>query len=270
MYRLAPTPSGFLHIGNAFSFLLTQRLAERAGEPLLLRIDDLDSDRKRPEYIQDIFDTLRFLGISWQLGPRDANEFESHWSQRHRVSLYHQALRSGQKAGFVFACSCSRKDFSGAYPGTCENRSLPLDAPDVAWRWKVPETTRVSVTINKNKTQDVLLAETMGSFVVRRKDGIPAYQIASLVDDLHFGVTSVVRGMDLIPSTAAQLLMADDLGFGSFRSMDFMHHELVNDDMGMKLSKSDGATSVRHLIASGISREDLIARIEPWLLRYLG
>lgn len=239
--RIAPTPSGFLHSGNIFSFQLTAKLAAETGAEILLRIDDLDAARKRPEYVEHIFETLHNLGIRWQLGPQTPAEFETNWSQHLRLPLYNATLQQLlQQQGLVYACTCSRRELS-ASNGTCncKNNNLPFDTPDAAWRVAVEPGTVIRFTDLQRGNVEIDLAEAAGDFTVRRRDGIPAYQIASLTDDVHFGITHIVRGEDLLPSTAAQLFLAEKLGLNSFLHSKFLHHALITDESGQKLSKSN-------------------------------
>ena len=250
--RLAPTPSGFLHLGNAFSFRLTATLAQKTGAGLLLRIDDLDQQRVRPEYVDDIFTTLRFLNIQWNEGPQDSADFEAGWSQRHRLLLYQLALDKLRNGGHIFACTCSRADVlrhsaDGTYPGTCRDKGIPLDAPGVNWRLHADEKTGLQVKGITGFKSTHFLPAGMQYFVVRKKDGNPAYQLTSVVDDLHFGIDLVVRGADLWPSTLAQLYLATLLGHTAFLETAFYHHPLLTDGNGVKLSKSAGAESIRNL-----------------------
>jgi glutamyl/glutaminyl-tRNA synthetase len=262
LFRLAPTPSGFLHVGNAISFVRTWRLARQEGARLLLRIDDLDADRKRPAYVEDIFESLRWLGIEWQEGPRDAADFEANWSQRHRLGLYEKLLARLREGGHLFACECSRAQLQqtaagGLYPGTCSHKQLPFDREGLSWRLRVPAGKTVSFHDASSGPCSLDLSETIGSFVVRRRDGVPAYQVASLADDLHFGVDRIVRGEDLLPSTAAQCYMAELLGETGFLQNRFWHHGLVRDENGRKLSKSEGADSLRAMRAAGLGPESV-------------
>ena len=252
--RLAPTPSGFLHVGNAFSFILTWLLVRKTGGTLLLRIDDLDSDRVRPEYIADIFENLDWLGLDWDRGPQTPDEFVQAFSQKHRLDLYYSVLhRLRTETGLVYGCDCSRTKIqsvsvNGLYPGICRNKKLSLNAPEIAWRIHVPENTRIMPNELRSSpiaNRTYLLDALMGDFVIRRKDGVPAYQVASLADDLHFGINAVVRGVDLHTSTAAQLWLAQLLDATAFAQATFYHHPLITDSHGQKLSKSAGATSLR-------------------------
>lgn len=249
--RIAPTPSGFLHEGNAFAFLLTAELAKRHGASVLLRIDDLDNDRKRPEYVDDIFLTLEWLGIDWQEGPRNAAELESAWSQHHRLHLYEEALTTLRDKGLVYACGCSRKqlaafDSPADDAHTCRSGNQPLDTPDTAWRLRIPREAEVGFKNLNGEMTTLRPADLLPDPVVNRRDGFPAYQVASVVDDHHFGIDLIVRGEDLLPSTAVQLFIAQQLGFDDFLNATFHHHPLILDEKGEKWSKSagDGAGSL--------------------------
>jgi glutamyl-tRNA synthetase len=260
--RIAPTPSGYLHIGNVLSFSLTAGLARRTGASILLRIDDLDRERVDLRYVEDIFDTLRFLGIPWDEGPMDAEDFERNWSQMRRLSLYKEALDLLRRSGAVFACSCSRAQLAsgGGYPGTCRDKGISLDAEGVNWRLRT-EALRVGEHSGDGNLAEELPLE-MRDFVVRKKDGFPAYQLSSVMDDLHFGVDLVVRGADLRPSTAAQLYLADALakagmpGADAFKKVQFIHHPLLMEG-GEKLSKSAGAMSINYLRQQGASPAEI-------------
>lgn len=258
--RIAPTPSGYLHLGNAFSFVLTWLIvrSQSGANFLHLRIDDLDADRKRPEYVQDVFDTLEWLGVSYDAGPRSVEEFEDVFSQRHRIPAYHAAIeRLCTASEAVFACECSRMQIvaaspTGRYPGTCRSRGLEFDVSNTALRLTVPDEKVVRVQDWLQGEVDVAIGQTMGSFVVRRKDGIPAYHLASVVDDCSMGVNVIVRGADLLPSTAAQVLFAQKLPLLQFQKTQFFHHPLLTEADGRKLSKSDGSLSLRSLRDDGV------------------
>ena len=250
--RLAPTPSGYLHIGNVLSFALTAEMARRTGSSILLRIDDLDRDRVDKEYLEDIFETLHFLGISWHEGPGNVKEFEQEWSQVHRMDHYQDALRLLRAKGKLFACACSRSMIlraspDGSYPGTCRDKNIPLDAEGCNWRIRTEGDNR--------------LPGEMRDFVVRKKDGYPAYQLTSIVDDLYFGVDLVVRGEDLRASTSAQQWLAGEMGKEEFRRICIIHHPLLADPAGEKLSKSAGAGSVRYLRSQGAQPADIYSMI---------
>lgn len=246
--RMAPTPSGLLHAGNGASFVLAWKLAREAGGKVLLRIDDLDAERARPEYVQDIFETLDWLGLDWDEGPRNAGEMEQ-WSQHRRVEGYMQLVERLRAEGQLYACTCSRKDIAGRtggveYDGHCRQRGLPLDLPDCCWRLRLPDGAAVAMRTWPNGALRELPLD-MPDPVIRQRDGRPAYQIASLADDLQFGVDLIVRGMDLLPSTAIQLHVAQLLGKAVFGDALFLHHPLLLDEAGQKRSKSHGARSLR-------------------------
>lgn len=265
--RLAPTPSGYLHLGNAFSFALTAALAHHSGAELLLRIDDMDRNRVDDAYVQDVFDTLGTLEIDWQLGPRNAQEFKDQYSQRLRMPLYHELLNQLVRTGLVYACSCSRSDVlsrrpDGQYDGHCRHRGLPLDTPGTAWRLNT--TGAGSLLVNTLQGQRQLpYPENMTDVLIRKKDGDPAYQVCSLADDLHFGIDFIVRGSDLWPSTLVQLHLARLVDQSAFGAITFHHHHLLQDAKGNKLSKSAGDTSIRSLTRSGCNRQQLYGLLFP-------
>jgi glutamyl-tRNA synthetase len=236
--RIAPTPSGFLHAGNAYAFLRTAQFARSEGVRILLRIDDIDQHPVRLEFLEDIFDTLRWLNISWDDGPQHIDAFLASWSQHTRRAHYERVLHTLRDNGHVFACSCTRSDIQRisptmAYPGTCRDKGLPLDAEGVSWRLT-------------SGTED------MPWFVVRQKNRVPAYMIASVVDDVLFEVTDIVRGADLEPVTRAQLHLAGLVPeLAPFLRASFQHHELILGPDGRKLSKSQGDMELRRIRGTG-------------------
>lgn len=268
--RIAPTPSGFLHLGNAYSFLLTKALAEKTGAKILLRIDDLDRERYRSEYVQDIFDSLDFLEISFDQGPKNLTEFEREWSQIHRIPQYEQALERLRETNHLFACTCSRKKIqsmgsSGYYLGHCTDRKILLDRDEVAWRINTltADLIEFSEFPDKKIIQPIPLDTSF--FMVRKKDKIPSYHLTSLVDDQHFEVDLIVRGKDLFGSSIAQSYLSEIAGFHRFKSVTFCHHSILKDANKKKLSKSDGSTSLQHLRKSGKKRSDVFALIGEML-----
>lgn len=267
--RIAPTPSGYLHVGNVLSFATTAALAEKSGAKILLRIDDLDRERVEFAYVMDIFDTLNFLEIQWHEGPRSYEEYKSQYSQIHRLPLYESVLAQLWKTGKVFACTCSRtqilsKSASGIYPGTCRDKHLPPDTQNACWRLR----TEANKVLQMNTLQgivDILFPAEMTDFVVRKKDGYPAYQLSSIIDDVHFGIDLVVRGEDLLHSTVAQLYLAGVLERPSFLQTTFYHHPLVSGAGGLKLSKSAGATSIQYLRNEYKTRTTVLKKIGEML-----
>ncbi|MBX2922044.1 MAG: hypothetical protein KF746_07620 [Chitinophagaceae bacterium] len=264
--RIAPTPSGYLHLGNVFSFIITAGLARKFNAGILLRIDDLDQERVRAEYVQDIFDTLCFLDIPWDEGPRNVEEYREKFSQLHRMALYDQALRHLQENDLVFACECSRSKLSDipagkGYPGTCLTKALPLNRKGLNWRIYTNSDDDILIRDLFEGDQKFTLPATMHYFAVRKKDNYPAYQLASVVDDLHYGVDLVIRGEDLQDSTLAQLYLAGVLPHNDFLNAVFYHHPLIKQYDGMKLSKSAGDTSIQLLRKMGKSPSDILAMI---------
>jgi glutamyl-tRNA synthetase len=241
--RLAPTPSGYLHIGNLASFVLTWLITKKQQGHLLLRIDDLDNERRRNEYIGHVFQTLQQFGITYNEGPTDTIDFLSQWSQHHRLHSYHHLLHQLVQSGEVYACHCSRKQqlISAC---TCKTTHLALHTPGCCWKIEVPADTTIEWMDQCMGKTSIALYQHMKSIVVRRSNGMPAYHIASLADDLHFGMNLLVRGSDLLPSTAAQWYLAELAGISKFGECQFLHHPLMHNEAGQKLSKSAGAAAV--------------------------
>jgi glutamyl/glutaminyl-tRNA synthetase len=260
--RIAPTPSGFLHLGNVLSFAVTAAMARKTGAKILLRIDNLDQARVNHEYVQDIFDTLDFLNIPWDEGPRDAAEFESIYSQIYRMNDYNTALQELADKKLVFACVCSRQQISNGVVCICYEKDLSLAAENTCWRLLTDIEAELEIRdFNGGIVKTVLPAE-MQNFVVKKKDGFPAYQLTSLVDDLFYGIDLIVRGQDLWPSTLAQLTLANVIDKGNvFAATTFYHHHLLMETPDKKLSKSAGATSIKYLRENGNSAEAIFGLI---------
>ncbi len=260
--RLAPTPSGFLHLGNLYSFLVTKALAEKHGSKILLRIDDLDRERYKQEYVQDIFETLDFMEINYDQGPKDLQDFESNWSQIHRMNSYLEALEKLRNTKVLFACDCTRKriqqlDSSGYYLGYCLDRRIPLDKAETSWRLNTFNTDFIKLREYPSDTRTYTLPEDGAFFMVRKKDRLPAYQLTSVVDDIHFGVDFIIRGKDLLSSTLGQKILSESLGENTFDKTTFYHHPVVKGPKNSKLSKSDGATSIQYLRKEGKKPKDV-------------
>jgi glutamyl/glutaminyl-tRNA synthetase len=268
--RFAPTPSGFLHPGNGLSFIITWAIARARGGKIVLRIDDLDAERMRPEYVEDIFKTLDWLGLDYDEGPSSVEDFNKNYSQHKRLDLYFEAIEKLKINKFVtlYACDCSRKHFlehskNGLYPHTCREKNKDFEAADTTWRVLVPDNTLISFQEYQKAPLSISLDETMGDFVVRQKNGLPAYQIASLVDDEHFNIDFIVRGQDLLNSTAAQAFLGAKL-YGNSSKI-YFHHPLLTDTEGVKLSKSQGAGSLKDWREKGLSPRILFEKAEEWL-----
>jgi len=255
--RIAPTPSGYLHLGNVLSFALTAALAHKTGAKILLRIDDLDQQRIRTEYVQDIFDTLNFMEIPWHEGPQNIREYKTEWSQMYRQESYQQALKRLRLQGDLFACNCTR---STNQPCTCATHRLPFDESECNWKLRTTNGDIVMQTYPDEIITTKLPADVQ-NFIVRKKDGLPAYQLASVLDDLLFNVDLVVRGQDLWSSTLAQLQLAQKLRVEPFLKAFFYHHQLLMSTADQKLSKSSGDTSIKHLRESGKTPAEIYGMI---------
>ena len=265
--RLAPTPSGYLHLGNAVNFVLTWLFTRRAGGTLHLRIDDLDRPRLRPAYLDNIFQTLAWLDLDYDHGPTGPADFEAHYSQLHYLADYQRLLAElRQVPGLLYACRCSRTDIARAGghhdDAACRARALPLDAPATAWRAHVPAGTTVAFRDLWQQEVAVPLAAEMGDFVVRKKDGLPAYQVASVADDVRLGTTLIVRGLDLLPSSAAQRWLAGQAERAvPFRAVQLAHHALLTNAAGAKLSKSTQVSARRGIMAEASSPQVVYAAV---------
>ena len=249
--RIAPTPSGYLHLGNIANFLLIERLA--ANGTLALRIDDCDATRARPDYIESIFSTLQWLGIQWHEGPRDSADFAANFSQSNRKAYYFERLQA--LSCQTYACACSRKEASGNCNGTCREKRIPFMAGTHAIRLHITEPA---------------LAEKFGDVILWRKDGGPAYQWVSVIDDLDQKMNLIVRGDDLRNSSELQKHLAGLITPEGFSRVRFMHHPLIKGEEGEKLSKSQGAPSVEELKAQGITSAELRRQLEPVIQEWLG
>lgn len=227
-----------------------------------MRIDDLDSARVRPEYIENIFYQLEKLGLDWDIGPSGPGDFYRNWSQLNRFENYQKILENLKQTEQLFACDCSRKTLvtSEKYSGKCLNRGLDFNAENVSWRIKTEITGNINYWEKEIKMSGEL-SKNMSEFIVLRRDKIPAYQIASLADDLHFGITHVVRGADLRDSTLAQLYIAHLLELKNFSDIRFWHHDLMKDDSGEKISKSTKTS----MDAEDLKTADVIMEFAVWM-----
>ena len=233
---MAPTPSGFLHIGNAANLLITSWLV-RDGL-LALRIDDMDTPRVRDAYLRDVFDVLAWLGIEWSAGPRDPADHAAH----HRMSLHTHRYRAGLQelvdGGVdVFACICSRADLAGSRTcvSDCRSARRSLVAGESALRAALPNAV---VEVDRARVD---LQAAHGDVVLWRRDDLPAYHLVTVLEDCDLGTTDVVRGMDLLESSALHLWLAQHLP--GAHPIVYRHHGLVPGPMGMKLSKSQGSAT---------------------------
>lgn len=263
-FRLAPTPSGLLHRGNAASFVLTWLLTRTCKGGLLLRIDDLDRERFRTEYLDDIFRTIDWLGIDYDLGPSGPDDFLQNWSQTLRMESYQALLKNLQLRNRIYACDCSRSKLSKGSPCTCRGRVLPGKG---SYSLRFNSTGHETIHFNDLMKGEVRcnLQLSMGDFIVRKKDQKPSYQIASLCDDVQFDITHVVRGEDLISSTAAQLALDSELNQANFSKSCFIHHPLITGETGSKLSKSAGDALIKRGQAALNQLPGICKLVGEWL-----
>jgi glutamyl-tRNA synthetase len=257
--RLAPSPTGYLHLGHARTFWIAQQRARERGGVLILRNEDLDFARCKPEFVNAMFGDLKWFGLTWQEGP-DLGGPSAPYNQSQRIGLYRWAFESLQSKTRIYPCSCSRRDIANAltaphpgdeeplYPGTCRPPAGPMPAKPVHWRFRVPDGQPVEFLDQNLGPQRFVAGRDFGDFVVWRSEDLPSYQLAVVVDDAAMKITEVVRGEDLLLSTARQILLYDALGF---RAPDFYHCPLLHDAKGARLAKRDGATSLQSYRARG-------------------
>ena len=264
--RLAPSPTGYLHLGHARTFWVAQQRARRHGGQLILRNDDLDSTRYKMEFVDAMLEDLRWFGFEWSEGPDLGGPFEP-YNQSERMSHYQAALEKLRAGNFIYPCTCSRKDIQQAvtaphaaddeaiYPGTCRNNSpLNIKNSKFALRFRVPDGETIAFHDQNLGPQQFIAGKDFGDFVVWRGDGVPAYQLACVVDDAAMRITEVVRGADLLVSTVRQILLFRALGL---KSPDFFHCELMLDEAGVRLAKRHDSLSLRTLRGQGISPAEL-------------
>lgn len=279
--RIAPTPSGLMHLGHARTFFIAQKRADEHGGKLILRVDDLDHVRCRnPQYMIDIVEDLNWFGINWDLGPYSSDGYgelpEEDYYQSRRTDAYMQAWRQLYDAGFIYPSKLSRRDVERAMaaphaeddiepifpislrPTDEELASIgPLDSPaGYNWRFRVPDGADIAFTDAAMGPHEFTAGADFGDFVVFRSDGICSYELAVVVDDAHMGITEVVRGADLLLSTARQLLLYAALGL---EPPAFYHCQLVRDEEGNRLAKRSDSKSLRAMRKEGKTPEELRA-----------
>lgn len=235
MTRIAPTPSGYLHLGNAVNFQLVDWLARQRGACVLLRIDDVDSGRYRREYVDDVFAVLDWLAIAPDRGPRNAQEFEAAFSLSRRATDYRNEAEGLRAAGHAYVCRCSRREAGagGVCVADCASRDYELIAHQSALRLRIPADRQQE--LGGREPED---AGPVGDPILWRRDGLPAYHLASVIEDRDLGVTHIVRGDDLIEASRLHRYLATLLDAPRLAVADFIHHPLVTDGQGAKLSKS--------------------------------
>ena len=270
--RIAPSPTGHLHVGHAITFLQAQERARAAGGALILRIEDLDPDRCRPEFRDAIVEDLEWFGLRWDEGP-DVGGPYGPYVQSERTDRYRATWERLRAGGFIYPCSCSRRDVLAAagaphgesdeplYSGKCRPRPgfvVEAEQPIGAnWRFRVADGEALRFRDGRLGEQIAAAGETFGDFVIWRRDDVPAYQLAVVADDAAMHITEAVRGEDLLVSTFRQLLMYRAL---SLDAPAFYHTPLVTDAAGRRLAKRDAALSLRALRDAGVTPEELWTR----------
>lgn len=286
--RLAPSPTGYLHLGHARTFWIAQQRARARGGTLVLRNEDLDATRFRLDFVAAMLADLKWFGFKWQEGPDCGGPFGP-YNQSERRPVYLAALRKLLAGGFIYPCTCSRSDVLRAlaaphqgedepvYPGTCRpplRAGAPAGIPTsfaelppfgatanagaarINWRFRVPEGEAVRFRDGGFGPQEFVAGRDFGDFVVWRHDGVPAYQLSVTADDAAMQITEVVRGSDLLRSTARQILLYRALGA---ELPEFFHCPLMTDDAGVRLAKRHDALSLRQLRELGRTPEELRA-----------
>jgi glutamyl/glutaminyl-tRNA synthetase len=284
--RLAPSPTGYLHLGHARTFWIAQQRTRARGGVLVLRNEDLDAARFKLEFVEAMLEDLKWFGFEWQEGPDCGGPFGP-YDQSQRREVYLTAMRKLLAGGFIYRCTCSRSDVLRAlsaphqgedepvYPGTCRKPTAPTEVPGsdhdfpfagmhpakgqrrTNWRFRVPEGETIAFDDGHFGPQQFVAGKDFGDFVVWRHDDVPSYQLSVTVDDGAMRVTEVVRGADLLKSTARQLLLYRALGLPAPR---FYHCPLMTDNTGVRLAKRHDALSLRQLRAQGCTPADLRAK----------
>jgi len=266
--RLAPSPTGALHLGNARTFLIAWLRARKAGGKIILRMEDLDHPKVKPGAAQEVLDDLRWLGLDWDEGPH---------VQTQRIEHYAAALETLRAKGLAYPCVCSRKDVAegqsaphGAedglfYPGTCRGKyaDFPIlpDGRIPAWRFRVGEESDVVFHDAFCGEQKQNVSQAVGDFVIARHERGAGYMLAVVVDDAVMGITEVVRGDDLLPATPRQLLLYRALGLPEPR---FFHAPLVVAEDGRRLAKRHGDTRLRAIREAGVPPGEVLGVLAWW------
>ena len=270
--RIAPSPTGLLHVGHACTFWAAYLRALEHNGVLILRDEDLDPQRSKADFAEAMLEDLRWLGIRWQEGPDVGGRFGP-YRQSQRRRFYLDAWRKLRDAGAIYPCTCSRKDLALAasapndlddepiYPGNCRAQVAGAkqhqDPAGVNWRFRVPDGEPISFLDQHQGPQSFIAGKDFGDFVIWRRDDVPAYQLAVVVDDAAMKITEIVRGVDLLKSTARQLLLIKALGFDA---PSYFHCDLVRDETGVRLAKRHDALSLRTLREQGHMPVQVLAR----------
>ena len=275
--RIAPTPTGYLHLGHARTFWIAMERAREAGGQLLYRDEDLDPQRCKAEYAEGAIEDLRWFGCDWQEGPDIGGHFGP-YRQSERMEQFLNAWNLLKEAGYIYPCGKTRKDVARAavapHPeDESDEQIFPEDwrppigtgktatAPgETNWRFRVPDYIKVEFDDIRLGPCEFKCNHDFGDFLVWRKDGVPAYELAVVVDDAAMNITEVVRGEDLLISTARQLLIYKALGLAA---PEFYHTPLLCDLSGQRLAKRNQSLSLRQLREAGQTPEAL-RKSENW------
>jgi glutamyl-tRNA synthetase len=255
--RIAPSPTGLLHLGHAATFWTAYQRAKKHHGTLLLRNEDLDPQRSKQEYVDAMIEDLTWLGIEWT---------PPIITQSHRIALYREAFVRLLASGHAYACTCSRKDLAQmvqaphedtddepVYTGRCRpvpNETPQTLQPNTNYRFRVPDEEAIRFTDRNLGPQSFIAGKDFGDFLVWRKDGLPSYQLACVIDDAASNITEVVRGADLLKSTARQILLQRAL---NLQTPAYFHARLLRDENGVRLAKRHDALALRTLRHQGIT-----------------
>jgi len=269
--RIAPTPTGYLHLGHARTFWTAAQRAQEADGTLVYRTEDLDPKRCMPEYEQAAMEDLRWLGLDWSEGP-DAGGDYGPYVQSQRIDRFREIFEQLKLQRLVYPCRCSRKDVADAavaphesgdepiYGGSCRpafnqtDRFEPNSELRVNWRFRLPDNESVRFHDGRFGEQQFQTNKDFGDFVLWRHDDVPSYQLAVVVDDHDMGITEVVRGADLLKCTARQILLYRAL---SWEIPSVYHCPLVTNESGQRLAKRNDALSLRSMRRAGLTPEDV-------------
>jgi glutamyl-tRNA synthetase len=262
-----------LHLGHARTFGIAAERARAAGGILILRNEDLDPDRCQPQFVAAMFEDLRWLGFDWQAGP-DVGGPHAPYNQSQRLPYFRDVWARLAAQGAIYPSPHSRKDLQHALLAPHNDEAEPIFPPElrpplaagagatepgpVNWRFRVPDGERISFIDGRAGRVERAAGIDFGDFLVWRKDGFPAYELAVVADDHAMGVSEVVRGEDLLTSTARQLLIYRAL---SWTPPQFFHCELLRDAQGRRLAKRHGALAIRTLRESGRSASSVLDQI---------
>lgn len=275
--RIAPTPTGYLHLGHARTFWIAMERASEVGGRLIFRDEDIDPQRCKPEFAAGALDDLRWFGLDWAEGPDVGGSFGP-YRQSARSDFFLSAWHRLKNAGYIYPCDKSRKDIARAAlaPHAEDEASEPvypeswrpplgygkhLGAPGANnWRFRVPDDRLIQFDDVRLGPCAFRCLRDFGDFLVWRRDGLPAYELAVVVDDAAMQISEVVRGEDLLISTARQLLLYEALGW---HPPDFYHTPLLCNPEGQRLAKRNRSLSLRDLRQQGLTPEAL-RQSEDW------